>query len=479
MQTPDNGLSDVRYCIACVTRGGLEISPPTSHKTHNYIDYITTNPTTMSVLRPLTTINSSSAPYPPPSSVPRRKEPPRRLSINYLNRIRNAQGWKAGERVLLDIEKDGYTPNAFHYSAIISKCAKKKQSGKALELLKRMITQGVAPSAPVFCAAIDACAKVGQYKSAISLLNDMEDTYGVKPTVKCFSAAITSCEKAAKWEEAVKLLRKMAKKGVKPDVVVYSSVISACEKCAEWEKALEFLAEMEEVGVPPNVVSYNATISACEKGRQPVSALSLLAQMKEKGTQPNVVSYSSTISACEKGGAKYTDAALSMFAEMKKAGINPDDAAYIAITKACFDSNRYPETLELVREAADLHLLVNGRSVCINMSMENGQPKWDLHDLSEAMACMLLADALLSLVHSSNERMSPKYQDVIVVTGKGLNTEDPNGPVLREKVPVFLNDIAGLETTVVGGNEGRFLITAVSVEEWATSGGSEKFNGLF
>ena len=92
---------------------------------------------------------------------------------------------------------------------------------------------------------------------------------------------------------------------------------------------------------------------------------------------------------------------------------------------------------------------------------------------------MLLVDALLALVRASNEGTSPRYQDIIVVTGKGLNTEDPNGPVLKEKVPAFLNDVAGLETTAIEGNEGRFLIAAASLEEWATSGGSEKFNGLF
>ena len=440
-------------------------------------------------------------------------------------------------------EEDRCQTDVFQYSAAISKCARDKLVDKALGLLKRMINQGVAPDAAIFCAVIDACAKAGQYKSAISLLNDMEDKFGVEPNVKCFSAAISACEKAAKWEEAVKLLRKMPelgvepnafsynsvisacekcaewekalefldemeevgiqpndysynsaisacekaakweeavkllrtmpKKGVVPDVYSYNSVISACEKCAEWERALEFLDEMAEVGISPNVRSYSAAISACEKGRKADIALSLLAQMKKEGVQPNVVAYSSTISACEKGGTKYTDTALSLFTEMKNAGVNPNDVTYTAITQACVDSNRYLEALELAREA-------KGKGICrIKISMENGLPKWDLHDLSEAMACMLLADALQSLVHSSNEGTSPDYQDIIIVTGKGLNTWDPNGPVLRAKVPAFLNDVAGLETTAIEGNGGRFLITAASLEKWVASGAYEKFRGIF
>ena len=425
---------------------------------------------------PLATNNFSSAPDPSPSSV-QRQAPPRKLSINYTKRIRNARGLKAAERVLLDIENDGYLPNGFHYSAIISKCAKQKQSDKALDLLERMIAQGVAPRASVFGAAIDTHAKVGQYESAISLLNDMEDKYGVEPTVKCFSAAISACEKAAKWEEAVKLLRAMAERGVEPNVISYNSVISACGKAAKCGEALKFLDEMEEIGISPNVISYNSAISACEKGRQPDIALSLLAQMK-KDVRPNVRSYSAAISACEKGGAKYIDTALALFHEMKKAGVNPDDVAYSVIIKACFDSKRYSAALKLTKEASGLRS--KKRPIRIIASTVSSQPMWDLHELTEATACMLLADALLALVRTSNEVTSPsRYQDIIVVTGKGLNTEDPNGPVLREKAHAFLNDVAVLETTAIEENEGRFLITAASLEDWVASGACEKFKGLF
>ena len=431
---------------------------------------------------------SFSASPPPPSSGTRSsdnhkppnkklKSPPRDFAVPFTGQIKRARSARDAIGVIARIERQGYHPNMFHYSAIINKCAKEKLVDKALGLLKRMINQGGTPNAVVLCTVIDACAKAGRHKYAISLLNDMEDKYGVKPTVKCFSAAIASCEKARKWQEAVKLLRMMTKKGVKPNVVVYSSVISACEKFAEWEKALEFLAEMEEVNIPPNVYSYAGAISACEKGRQPDIALSLLTQMKNEGIRPNVVSYSSTISACEKGGVKYTETALSLFSEMKKSGINPDDVTHRVITQACFDSKRYPEALRLAREAACLSF--KEQSLRMNVSTKSRVPKWDLHELPEATACMLLADALLVFVRTGNEGTRPKYQDIIVVTGKGLNTENPNGPVLKEKIPAFLNDVAGLETAAIEENEGRFLITAASLEEWTTSGACEKFKGLF
>ena len=113
----------------------------------------------------------------------------------------------------------------------------------------------------------------------------------------------------------------------------------------------------------------------------------------------------------------------------------------------------------------------------IDMSTENDQAKWDLHDLTEATACMLLSDALLNLV-ANKDGPEPNFHDVIVVTGKGLNTEGPDGPVLLDKVPAFLDNVAGLEITAVEGNEGRFLITAISLEEWVVSGTYDKFRSV-
>ena len=328
-----------------------------------------------------------------------------------------------------------------------------------------------------------------------------------KPDLKCFNAAISACEKAAKWEEAVKLLRKMT--DVEPNVVSYSSVISACEKCAEWEMALKFLNEMKEMGIEPDVTSYSSAISACEKGGQADvalsllaemkaegirhdnysyssaiaacgkggekyvdTALSLLAEMKAEGIRPDVVVYSSAITACEKGGVKYTDTALSLFNEMKEATLKPDDVTYRAITKACFDSNRYSEALKKAREAVDLGMKNNGQPMHIGVSTENGLPMWDLQHLTEAFACMLLSDALINLV-ATNSGPPPKLQDVMVRSNTG------KGQVLREKVPTFLNNVAGLETTAIEGNEGRFLITAASLEEWVTSGAYDNFHSLF
>ena len=229
---------------------------------------------------------------------------------------------------------------------------------------------------------------------------------------------------------------------------------------------------MKAEGIRANDFSYNSAITACGEGGAEYTdtALSLLAEMKAEGIQPNEFSYSSAITACGEGGAKYTDTALTLFNEIKEARLKPNDVAYNAITKACFDSNRYFEALMKIREAADLGIEINDQPVCIDVSTENRLPMWDLYRLTEATACMLVSDALLNLV-ATNAGPPPIFQDVLVDTGKGQ--------VLRDKVPTFFNNVARLKITAIEGNEGRFLISAASLEEWVASGAFNKFQSLF
>lgn len=118
----------------------------------------------------------------------------------------------------------------------------------------------------------------------------------------------------------------------------------------------------------------------------------------------------------------------------------------------------------------DLGIKMKNRPLRIDASTENGLPTWDLRVLPEAVACMLLSEALLNLVES-NGGPPPNFQDITVNTGKRK--------FLREKERAFLSDIAGLDINAVEGNEGRlFLITAASLEEWVVSGAFNNFRSL-
>jgi len=173
------------------------------------------------------------------------------------------------------------------------------------------------------------------------------------------------------------------------------------------------------------------------------------------------------MSACEKGGADYTTTALGLFDELRGKKISPTVITFTSIIKTCFDNERYPEAMEKSREAVSKGVL---------SPLKSDAKVWDLHDLQEATACMLLADALLSCVESSKD-----FKAVRVVTGKGKHsTEDP---VLIEKVPAFLRYLADLQLSEHVNergkvNKGAFVITKKAFEKWAKSEAFTRFHAL-
>ena len=71
------------------------------------------------------------------------KVPSRDIAMPFMGQIKRARSARDAIRVITNIERKGYHPNVFHYSTIISKCAKEKLVDKALGLLKRMINQAL------------------------------------------------------------------------------------------------------------------------------------------------------------------------------------------------------------------------------------------------------------------------------------------------------------------------------------------------
>lgn len=466
---------------------------------------------------------------------------PRDEALKHMPRLKKA-GSKEAINILKDIERDGFIPDVFHYSAAISKCAKDGKLDEAKKIFRQMNQNKVAPNEVTMSSLIDACARNGNDEEAIRYLREMEENYELWPSAHCYSAAISACEKAGNWQKAIELLREAGQRGIPPDVVIYAATISACEKGGQTKKALSLLVDMEDNGIEANEVAFSAAISACEKGgaEYTAQALALFDEMCNRGVWPTVITYSAIISACEKGGADYTDTALQLFDEMivydiapdvvvysavisacekggsdytqtaldlfdelqekkitpdqiiynalisacgkggdkyvdvalrcfndmKRLGIDSDESTYTAITKTCYDNKRYPEALEKAKEAITGGFLP---------PLKTDEKEWDLHNMTEAPACMLLADALITFVHAAS------FMEIQVITGKGKNS--PEGPVLQAKVPAFLRDVAGLELTEHINergevNEGRFVITKKALKKWAESDDFNRFWAL-
>ncbi|KAL3934966.1 MAG: hypothetical protein SGARI_003163 [Bacillariaceae sp.] len=164
---------------------------------------------------------------------------------------------------------------------------------------------------------------------------------------------------------------------------------------------------MEVKHIQPGVISYSAAISACAKAGKHKLAMELLREMEGKHVKPNVFSYSAAISACEKAGKH--ELAIELLREMETNDIQPDVISYSAVLEGIFVLKDYRGAFEIVEKAH--------AAECLPQFIM-GHPKWDLHDLTLAVSCLLLTYSLLKMEVSSKEFPSC----ITIVTGQGHNS---------------------------------------------------------
>ena len=85
---------------------------------------------------------------------------PRSESLKYMSRLKKANSTEA-IYILEDIERDGFIPNVYNYSAAMSKCAKDGKLKEAKMIFGQMKQNKVQPNEFTMSSLIDACARNG------------------------------------------------------------------------------------------------------------------------------------------------------------------------------------------------------------------------------------------------------------------------------------------------------------------------------
>jgi hypothetical protein len=74
-------------------------------------------------------------------------------------------------------------------------------------------------------------------------------------------------------------------------------------------------------------------------------------------------------------------------------------------------------------------------------------------------------DGIVNLAIGGSLDSDSKLEKLVVITGQGHGS-GPEGPVLQERVPIFLEE-RGLKTVPQKGNAGAFLLTRKTLRTWA------------
>ena len=62
---------------------------------------------------------------------------------------------------------------------------------------------GVSPNAVIYSAVIAACGNARQVDLAVSLLREMTPSNGIPPDVVSYNSAIAACATSKQWQQAV------------------------------------------------------------------------------------------------------------------------------------------------------------------------------------------------------------------------------------------------------------------------------------
>lgn len=206
--------------------------------------------------------------------------------------------WDQSIKVWREIENiDTMKPSVTMYGYAMRAYANRRQSNKAISLLREMQMKRLTPDAQGFAAAIAAHGHARRWRDAMYVFMEMK-SLGVSPSRFTYRTGIVACGNSGQWKKAVNLLTEMKDVGLAPDVKTYNTVLSMCCGNHKWKETLCLFSQMQKTyDVGPDATSYDMAIWACGqlKNRRRVS--NILAEMRIAGVSPTLVTYNRAIFA--------------------------------------------------------------------------------------------------------------------------------------------------------------------------------------
>ncbi|CAA7035078.1 unnamed protein product [Microthlaspi erraticum] len=271
--------------------------------------------------------------------------------------------------------------NVHCYTNLISWLYKKGGLDKAVDLLMKMLDDGVVPDHITYFVLLKMLPKCHEIKYAMVILQAILDNgCGIDPPVvddvRDIEAKVESlleeiAEKDMKvaseglavvttalcsqrnFTAALSRIEKMVNLGCKPLPFSYNSVI----KCLFQEGVIDDLGTLvsliQEWGFVPDPDTYLIVVNElCKKNDRDDAAFAVIDVMEELGLRPTVAIYSAVISSL--GKQRRVAEAEEMFAKMLDSGVQPDEMAYMIMINAYARNGRIHEANELVEQVVKL-----------------------------------------------------------------------------------------------------------------------------
>eukprot|EP00850_Spirogloea_muscicola_P010011 SM000057S18441 [mRNA] locus=s57:727047:729948:+ [translate_table: standard] len=284
-------------------------------------------------------------------------------------------------------------PNAASYTAAICACGSRWE--RALELLRRMLGDGLAPAAQTWVALIATCARAGQPRIAAEVYT-MARASGCSTNAAVHTAAMEACAQAGDWRGAEAVYSGMQSDGVTPNEVSRATLQKAYMRAGQLDALEAAFNHTINAGAAPTLAEWSTRIHALGSAGRWREAADAFERMREAGVQPSVATYTSLVKTYGNAG-RWQDAS-AMFNEMVAAGIKskmfdeamqafeatkdkyhilPDKYTYTALLWACGFCNKWKLAGPVLSEMKRSGCVPDGvtYTTLINTYEKNG--RWD------------------------------------------------------------------------------------------------------
>ncbi|XP_022889847.1 pentatricopeptide repeat-containing protein At1g74900, mitochondrial [Olea europaea var. sylvestris] len=246
-------------------------------------------------------------------------------------------------KVFLSMHEHGCSQNLNSFNAFLDVLCKSKRAEMAYKLFNIFRGRFRADTVSYNIIANGFCLKK-QTPRALEVLKEMVER-GLVPTLTTYNIMLKGYFRAGQIEEAWGFFLQMKRRKVGIDVVTYTTVVHGLGVVGEVEKARKVFDEMIGAGVLPSVATFNALIQVLCKKDNVENAIIVFEEMLRKGYTPNVTTYNVVIRGlCHAGNM---DRAIEYMDKMKDDNCKPIVQTYNVVIRYYCDDGEIEKALAM------------------------------------------------------------------------------------------------------------------------------------
>jgi pentatricopeptide repeat protein len=167
-----------------------------------------------------------------------------------------------GFLVLKEMQSETHLkPDEIMYNSLLDGCAKNHLFDEGHDLLKEMLSSGIAPSNFTLSIMVKLLNRARKIEQAFDLVKEITVQYKFKPNAHVYTNLMQACIGNRQLGRAMSVLETMVKERVQPDCKTYGCLIRACFYQESYEQASSLLRAA--LGLPGAVKLADARIATC------------------------------------------------------------------------------------------------------------------------------------------------------------------------------------------------------------------------